>query len=162
MQFSPVSCSLLLHRLSIFLSTRFFRTLSPCTTLNIWDQNSYPLQTICRVILLHIFILYSEISNENEKKDTQQDATSHSAYLIRPYVLHCRPGKRSRYSDSLRPGRSGDRIPMGDEIFLTRSDLPWGPPSLLHNGYRISFSGVRRSGRGFDHPPHLAPRLKKE
>jgi hypothetical protein len=24
-----------------------------------------------------------------------------------------------------------------------------------------SFPGVKRPGRGFDHPPHLAPRLKK-
>jgi len=25
-----------------------------------------------------------------------------------------------------------------------------------------SFPGVKRPGRDFDHPPHLAPRLKKE
>jgi len=25
-----------------------------------------------------------------------------------------------------------------------------------------SLRGVKRPGRGFDHPPHLAPRLKKE
>ena len=25
-----------------------------------------------------------------------------------------------------------------------------------------SFPGVKRPGRGFDHPPHLAPKLKKE
>jgi len=25
-----------------------------------------------------------------------------------------------------------------------------------------SFPGVKRPGRGVDHPPHLAPRLKKE
>jgi len=29
-------------------------------------------------------------------------------------------------------------------------------------GYRFSFWGVKRPGRGFDHPPHLAPRIKKE
>jgi len=31
--------------------------------------------------------------------------------------------------------------------------------------YRVgtwSFLGVKRPGRGDDHPPHLAPRLKKE
>jgi len=27
--------------------------------------------------------------------------------------------------------------PGGDEIFLTRPDRPWGPPSLLHNAYRV-------------------------
>ena len=39
------------------------------------------------------------------------------------------------------------------EIFRTRPDSPWGPPSLLYNGYRVSFLGVKRPGRGVDHPP---------
>ena len=38
----------------------------------------------------------------------------------------------------------------------------WGPPSLLNKGCRVSFPGVKRPGRCVDHPPHLAPRLKKE
>ena len=49
----------------------------------------------------------------------------------------------------------------GSEIFRTRPDRSWGPPSLLYNGYRV-FPGVKRAGRGVDHPPHLVPRLKKE
>jgi len=50
-----------------------------------------------------------------------------------------------RYSDSLRGGRSGDRIPVGDEIFRTRSDRPWGPPSVLYKGYRV-FPGGKSAG----------------
>ena len=72
------------------------------------------------------------------------------------------PGQRSRYSDSLRAGRSGVRIPVGGEIFRTRPYRPWGPPSLLYDGYRVSFPGVKRPGRGVDHPPHLVPKLKEE
>ena len=30
------------------------------------------------------------------------------------------------------------------------------------NGYRVSFPGVKRPGRGLEHPPHLVPGLKKE
>jgi len=52
--------------------------------------------------------------------------------------------------------------PGGGEIFLTHPDRPCGPPSLLYIGYWVSFPGVKRPGRGVDHPPHLAPRLKKE
>jgi len=48
------------------------------------------------------------------------------------------------------------------EIFRTRPDRPWGPPCFLYNGYRVSFPGVKRPGRGVYHPPLLAPRLKKE
>jgi hypothetical protein len=44
------------------------------------------------------------------------------------------------------------------------SDLPypsWSPSSLLYNGHRVSFPGVKRPGRGVDHPPHLAPWVRK-
>jgi hypothetical protein len=51
--------------------------------------------------------------------------------------------------------------PGGGEIFLTRPDRPWGSPSLLYNRYRVSFPGVKRPGRGVNHPPNLTPRLKK-
>ena len=50
--------------------------------------------------------------------------------------------------------------PGGGEIFCTRPDRPWSPPSLLHNGYRI-IPGIKRSGRGVNHPTHLGPRLKQ-
>ena len=42
--------------------------------------------------------------------------------------------------------------PRGGEIFRTCPDRPWGPPSLLYNGYRV-FLGVK-SGRGVRLTPH--------
>jgi len=35
-------------------------------------------------------------------------------------------------------------------------------PSLLYHGHGVSFPGLKRLGRGFDHLPHLATRLKTE
>ena len=35
--------------------------------------------------------------------------------------------------------------PGGGKIFRTRPDLPWGPPSLLYNGYRV-FSAGKAAG----------------
>ena len=46
----------------------------------------------------------------------------------------------------------------GGEIFRTRPDRPWGPPSLM---VTRAFQGVKRPGGGADHPPHLVSRLKK-
>jgi hypothetical protein len=37
------------------------------------------------------------------------------------------------------------------EIFITRPDWPWGPPSLLYNSYGVSFPGVK-CGRGVKLP----------
>ena len=42
--------------------------------------------------------------------------------------------------------------PGGGEIFHTCPDRPWGPPSLLYNGYRV-FPGVK-SGWGVTLTPH--------
>ena len=62
-------------------------------------------------------------------------------------------GQLSRYSDWLRAGRSGDRIPVGGEIFRTYADRPWGPTSLLYNGYRVFPGGKERPGLDADHSP---------
>ena len=62
---------------------------------------------------------------------------------------------------SLRAGRSGDRIPVGGEIFRVRPDRPWGPSSLLYNGYRVSFPEVKRPGRVVDHPPPFSDEVKE-
>ena len=53
-------------------------------------------------------------------------------------------------------------ISDGYELFCTCPDGLWGPHSVLYNGYRVSFTGVKWPGRGFKRPPYLVPRLKKE
>jgi hypothetical protein len=52
--------------------------------------------------------------------------------------------------------------PGWGEIFCTSPDRLWDPPTLLYNGYRLTFPGVKRPGRDVDYPPHVAVRLKKE
>jgi len=71
------------------------------------------------------------------------------------------PGLRSRYSDSLGAGRSGDRIPVEAKFFESFQTGPGAYQAYYAMGTG-SFPGVKWLGRGIDHPPQLAPRLKKE
>jgi hypothetical protein len=61
----------------------------------------------------------------------------HTSHFLLPYIMN----------RLARAGRSRDRIPVGGggEIFLTRPDRLWGPPSLLYNRYRV-FPGGKAAG----------------
>jgi len=51
--------------------------------------------------------------------------------------------------------------PSRDDIF-GRSDRPWGPPSLLYNGYRVFTGGKVRPGRAADHSPPSSAAVMEE
>jgi len=55
----------------------------------------------------------------------------------------------------------GGSNPDGGEIFLTRPDRCWGPPSLLCHGYWVCFPGVKRPRRGVDQPPPASAEVKE-
>jgi len=59
-------------------------------------------------------------------------------------------------------GLESPGIESGGGIFCTHPDWPWGPPSLLYNGYQVSLPGVKRPGVALTTQPYLVPRLKKE
>jgi hypothetical protein len=60
-----------------------------------------------------------------------------------------------------RAGRSGDRMPVGAR-FSARQVRPWGPPSLLYNGYRRFPGGKVRPGRAADHLPPSSTEVLEE
>ena len=60
-------------------------------------------------------------------------------------------GQRSRYSDSLRAGRSGDRIPVGPNLFSAPVQIDPGAYPASNTMGTGSFPGVKRPGRGFDY-----------
>ena len=70
-----------------------------------------------------------------------------SGYL----VLTRGPALLSQYSDWLRAGRSGDRIPVGARVSAPVLTGPGAHPVSYTMGTG-SFPGVKRPGRGADHP----------
>ena len=69
-------------------------------------------------------------------------------------------GERSRHSDKLRVPISGK-----GKIFYLLHTLPyqlWGPPSLLLNEYRNSYTGIKRPGRDVDPSPTSTAEVKNE
>jgi hypothetical protein len=55
------------------------------------------------------------------------------------------------------------RFPAGAVEFFSSPPPPerlWGPLSLLSNGYKGSFSGVKRPGREADHSPLSSAEVK--
>ena len=77
-------------------------------------------------------------------------------------ILKCGwPRLLSRYSDSLPTGWSGDGIPVGSETFLILPETPWGPLSLLYNGYLVFPGGKERTGCGVDHQRLSSVKVKE-
>ena len=71
------------------------------------------------------------------------------------------PGKRSRYSDWLRPGRSGIESRWGP-VFPHLSRLALGPTQPPYNGSRIFPGDKKRPGRNANPSPPSSAVVKKE
>jgi hypothetical protein len=66
----------------------------------------------------------------------------------------------SRYSDSLRAGRFGDRIPVKARFSAPVQTCPGAHP--VSYTMRTGFSpGAKRPGRGVDHPPQSSAEVKE-
>ena len=62
------------------------------------------------------------------------------------------PGELSRYSDSLRAVRPGDRIPVEAKLYAPVQPDPGAQPVSCTMGTWF-FQGVKWRGSGVDHPP---------
>ena len=71
-------------------------------------------------------------------------------------------GQRSRYSEWLRAGQSGDRIPVGARFSALVHTDTRGPPNLLYNGYRLFPGGEKRPRSNAEPSPPSSAVVMKE
>jgi hypothetical protein len=75
-------------------------------------------------------------------------------------MSHLGTRQLSRYSDWLRAGRSGDKIPLGERFSAPLHTGPEAHPAS-YTMCTGSFSEVKRTGRGVDHPPSPSAEVKE-
>jgi hypothetical protein len=91
-------------------------------------------------------------------RNSRIDVVTDKTLLIYILFLH---GSSVGIATELHAGRSGDRIPVGATI-SARPDWPWGPPSLLYNGYRVFPGGKVRRGCAAEHSPPSSAEVLEE
>ena len=84
-----------------------------------------------------------------EQSDPRNDADS-SCYIC-----------AGMYTMYLNKNMLVKKIPVGI-LFSARPDRPWGPPSLLQNGYKVFPEGKVRSGRAANHSPPSSAAVMEE
>jgi len=114
---------------------------------------------------LHVWI--SQLTSEYNFRKLRYQQTSRRSPVDKKFLLPRKDipysglGWRSRHSDSLRTGRSGDRIPVGVRFSAPVQTGPGAYPASCTMGTG-SFLGVK-SSRGVTLTPHplLVPQSKK-
>ena len=76
-------------------------------------------------------------------------------------ILYYLPHVYFSFPDSLRTGRSGDRIPVGTRSSAAVQNGPGVHPNHLCKGYWFSYPGVKRPRLGVDQPLSTSTEVKE-
>jgi hypothetical protein len=82
--------------------------------------------------------------------------------MCKLYLISCRPGSSVGIATDYGLDGPGIESRWEGEIFRTCPDRPWGPPSLLCNGYRVFPEGKVRPGHDTDHSPPSSAEVMEE
>jgi hypothetical protein len=143
---------LILRRCSEIYINEMRRTHSELRTTNFPNLRQECSTVQCHVIRgLRVYLFVTKLQHNNTKS---------LSVLIHCYVLRQfptrypptgGPGELSRYSDSLRAGRSRDRMPVEASFSAPVQTGPGAQPASSTMGTR-AFSGKKRPKRGVNHP----------
>ena len=77
-------------------------------------------------------------------------------------TICCGPGSIVGIATGYRLDGMGIESRWVGEIFHTCPDRPWGPPSLLHNGYQVFPGGKEQPGRDINPSPPSSAMVMEE
>ena len=93
-----------------------------------------------------MFVLYVLYNKDKRQSQDNQDKAAQTKYRAWMFVfcMCCTVKAKFRTIKTQKQVRIKDKertkkIPGGGDIFRTYPDQPRGPPSLLYNGYRVSY-----------------------
>ena len=111
-------------------------------------------QTDRRADMTKLIVTFRSYANATKMCIIHAEIYTSALFLFRDNVV----GIATRY------GLNGPRIESRwCQIFCTRPDQPWGPPSLLYSAYWgiPGGGGVKWTERGVDHPPPSSAKVEE-
>jgi len=96
------------------------------------------------------------------KKQDHSLYTMQSSNIFMYFIQFCGPGSIVSIATGYGLDGPGIESQLGGETFCTCPDQPWGPPSLLYNGYQVFPGGKERPGRDADPSPSSSAMVMKE
>jgi hypothetical protein len=110
---------------------------------------------------VHTLYIYPKAgrSNSQARQVFMRPAAAFINYICNTKISEL--GQLSRHSNTLRAGRSGNRIPVGTRFFAPVQTGP-GAHSASYTMGTGSFPGVKRPGRDVFHPPPSSAEVKEK
>jgi hypothetical protein len=128
--------------------------------INVSMYHSVTWQRLCNTECLPVHVVMSSNAMVTSEQHSAYPAHAlHIPHLLRKTRQRCLNMSPALYSFVGRAGRSGDRIPVGTRLSAPVQTGPGAHPASCAMGTG-SFPGVKRPGRGVDHPPSSSKKGK--
>jgi hypothetical protein len=119
-------------------------------------------QTGGRTDMTNVITTFRNFANTPTKNYLTKSNSHVTNFFVCYILIFCGPGSSVGIATDYGLDGSGIESQWVGEIFRTCPDRPWGPPSLLYNGYRVLLGGKVRPERDADHSPPSSAEVFEE
>ena len=126
------------------------KTLKSATRAHVWERTAKNTLSWSRTSASRLMCSFGETSADPIWGWVILSRSYVEGFYLLNRLFRVWVGQLGRYSDWA-TGWTVRGSKPGGARFSARPDLPWGPPSLLYNGYRVFPGGKVRPGHAADH-----------